>query len=102
MECYGGALSEMTHILAHELSSDHLAKPNSLPLNQSLKVLSTNNPPYQLHLQNGCVCVCVPGRQTACVLQCVHACLEVSVLVTARAKAGLFCFFNSQEMHKVH
>lgn len=49
------SLSEMTQVLAHELSSDHLAKPNSFPLNQSLKLLSTNNPPYQLHLQDGCV-----------------------------------------------
>lgn len=55
MECYGGALSEMTQVLAHELSSDHLAKPNSLPLNQSLRVVNTNNPPHQLHLQHGCV-----------------------------------------------
>lgn len=52
MKRYGGAFSEMTQVLAQELSSDHLAKLNSLPLNQSLKVLIINNPPYQLYLQD--------------------------------------------------
>lgn len=98
MECYGAALSEMTYFLAREPSSDHLAKPNSRSMSQSLKVLSTNNPPCQLHLQDGCVRMCmyvcvhvhVPGRQTACVLSSEHACLEMSVHATAIAQAEFF------------
>lgn len=37
-----------------------------------------------------CVHVHVPGRQTACVLQSEHACLEMSVHATAIAQAEFF------------
>lgn len=87
MECYGGASSEMTQVLAHVLSSDHLAKPNSLPLNRSLKVLSTNSPPYQLHLREGCI-MCVPGRQTGSVVLSEQACLPRSVCACHRHSAN--------------